>query len=225
LASVVLLVVEQLNGPPEFDFTDPSVWAIEDADQLRMAATRGVVASPAAEASIASHLAPLDIQEGQVVADIGCGSGYTLPWLSRSVGPEGKVYAVEYFSPAFRYLKERVSALGLDNVLVVQDRDDDVGLPPDSLDRSFLINVMHAFARSTGVSDEGKRFVASIFRATKPGGRVLVMDSEPGIAGSFGAISVEQLRSVYEAAGFETASVLRGSGPYRVVFLRPGEER
>lgn len=224
LASVLLLVWEWTNGEPELDFTDPKPWAIEEAEQLRMAATRGVVASPTAEASIRDHLAPLEIQAGHVVADIGCGSGYTLPWLSRTVGSDGIVYAVEYFGPAVRYLKERMPVLGLSNVRVVQDRSDDVALPEGELDRSFLINVMHAFIRSSGFSSDGTRFVGSIFRATKPGGRVMVMDSEPGTSGSkLGGVPIELLQRTYEEAGFTTVLVLQDQGPYRVVFERPGE--
>ncbi|HZP80442.1 MAG TPA: hypothetical protein VFB21_02275, partial [Chthonomonadaceae bacterium] len=47
----------------------------------------------------------LQLRPGGVVADIGSGSGYLLPYLSRAVGPKGIVYAEEIqedFLPALQ---------------------------------------------------------------------------------------------------------------------------
>ena len=56
------------------------------------------------------------VTEGQVVADLGCGPGYyTLP-LAESVGPEGKVYAVDSDEKAIRALEKKASSHGYHNI-------------------------------------------------------------------------------------------------------------
>jgi ubiquinone/menaquinone biosynthesis C-methylase UbiE len=56
------------------------------------------------------------IKKGQVVADLGCGSGYyTLP-LAEIVGPEGKVYAVDLGKTSIRVLQKKTDKGGYHNI-------------------------------------------------------------------------------------------------------------
>jgi ribosomal protein L11 methylase PrmA len=56
------------------------------------------------------------VKKGQVVADLGCGTGYyTLP-LAELVGPEGKVYAVDLGKRSIQALKKKVEKSGFHNV-------------------------------------------------------------------------------------------------------------
>ena len=56
------------------------------------------------------------VKKGQVVADLGCGSGYyTLP-LAELVGSEGKVYAVDLGKQCIRALEKRADKGGYHNV-------------------------------------------------------------------------------------------------------------
>ncbi len=56
------------------------------------------------------------VKKGQVVADLGCGSGYyTLP-LAELVGPEGKVYAVDLGKTSIRTLEKRAGKGGYRNI-------------------------------------------------------------------------------------------------------------
>ena len=56
------------------------------------------------------------VKNGQVVADLGCGSGYyTLP-LAEFVGPEGKVYAVDLGKQCIRALEKKVDKGGYHNI-------------------------------------------------------------------------------------------------------------
>ena len=56
------------------------------------------------------------VTKGQVVADLGCGPGYyTLP-LAESVGPEGKVYAVDMNEKAIRALEKKANKHGYHNI-------------------------------------------------------------------------------------------------------------
>lgn len=56
------------------------------------------------------------VTKGQMVADLGCGPGYyTLP-LAESVGPEGKVYAVDMNEKAIRAVEKKASKRGYHNI-------------------------------------------------------------------------------------------------------------
>lgn len=56
------------------------------------------------------------VTKGQVVADLGCGPGYyTLP-LAESVGPEGKIYAVDSDEKAIRALENKANKHGYHNI-------------------------------------------------------------------------------------------------------------
>ncbi|HXZ30539.1 MAG TPA: class I SAM-dependent methyltransferase [Dehalococcoidia bacterium] len=56
------------------------------------------------------------VKKGQVVADLGCGSGYyTLP-LAEAVGPEGKVYAVDLGKSSIRALEKKATKRSYHNI-------------------------------------------------------------------------------------------------------------
>jgi ubiquinone/menaquinone biosynthesis C-methylase UbiE len=58
------------------------------------------------------------VKNGQVVADLGCASGYfTLP-LADSVGPEGKVYAVDVNKKTIQALEKKVEKGNIRNIEV-----------------------------------------------------------------------------------------------------------
>ena len=83
----------------------------------------------------------LGLRPGNVVADIGSGSGYLLPHLSRAVGATGRVYAEEVqaeFLPALRR-----QAGTLPNVRVVLGTASDPRLPQSGVDCFVLLTVYH----------------------------------------------------------------------------------
>ena len=85
----------------------------------------------------------LAIAPGATVADVGAGDGYFVPWLSRAVGPEGRVFAVEVDAERVVDLEQLVADEGLDNVEVVLGGFEDPGLPDGEIDLVFLCNTYH----------------------------------------------------------------------------------
>ncbi|MFC2085431.1 class I SAM-dependent methyltransferase [Bacteroidota bacterium] len=57
---------------------------------------------------------------GQTVLDLGCGPGYLSYDLSKIVGPEGKVIAVDKSEKFTDYLKHRINEESLNNLQVIQ---------------------------------------------------------------------------------------------------------
>ena len=66
-----------------------------------------------------SVLASLEISPGDTVAEIGAGSGYWIGHLSKAVGPDGRVYAVEVEQSLFDELEELVKQEAYGNVEVI----------------------------------------------------------------------------------------------------------
>jgi ubiquinone/menaquinone biosynthesis C-methylase UbiE len=56
------------------------------------------------------------VSEGQVVADLGCGPGYYTIALAESVGPNGKVYAVDSDEKPIRAVEKKAKKRGYDNI-------------------------------------------------------------------------------------------------------------
>ncbi len=69
----------------------------------------------------------LDVEEGNIVLEVGAGSGYQAAILSKLVG-SGHVYTTEIIPELVEFAKKNLEKLGIDNVTVVQ-ADGSVGLP------------------------------------------------------------------------------------------------
>ncbi len=88
-------------------------------------------------------LGAIEIAPGDRVAEIGAGSGYWLPFLSRAVGPKGRVYAVEVEAELVEALEARVKRDGLGNVEVLLGRYEDPLLPDAGIDLAITSLTYH----------------------------------------------------------------------------------
>jgi arsenite methyltransferase len=117
-------------------------------------------------------LEALELKEGQVVADIGAGSGYfTIP-VAHAVGPSGKVLAIEIFQQMLDYIERRLEAEQLENVELVKVERDDPMLPPGGVDLILMVDVFHYIEDRTA-------YAARLRKGLAPGGRVAVIDFIP----------------------------------------------
>lgn len=121
-------------------------------------------------------LSYLNLQKGEAVADIGCGSGYFSYKFAHMVGKEGKVYATETNEDALAYLKKLIDKNNL-NITPLVGRLNDACLPENSVDTIFMCSMYHAvyIANLEFVKDE---FIESLKKALKPGGRLVIVDND-----------------------------------------------
>jgi ubiquinone/menaquinone biosynthesis C-methylase UbiE len=56
------------------------------------------------------------VQQGQTVADLGCGPGFYTLALAESVGPEGRVYAVDSDERAIRAVERKAARRGCHSI-------------------------------------------------------------------------------------------------------------
>ena len=115
-------------------------------------------------------LKALALRPGEVVADIGAGSGYFALRFARAVGDAGRVYAVDISPDMVRHLNRRLRDAGVRNVVdgALPDPDDPL-LPDASVDRFVIVDTWHH------VEDQAK-YLALMKRMLKPGGQVVHID-------------------------------------------------
>jgi ubiquinone/menaquinone biosynthesis C-methylase UbiE len=111
----------------------------------------------------------LDLKGGEVVADIGAGSGYhTLP-LAEAVGPKGKVLAVEIQQEMLDIIEKKMKAKGLKNIDLVLGTEKDPKLLPESVDVMLMVDVYHEI-------EDPYEMTEAMVKALKPGGRLVFVE-------------------------------------------------
>jgi len=111
----------------------------------------------------------MGLEPGMSVADVGTGIGYMLPFLSRRVGPSGRVIAEDIFDDFLASAKQRAQNQNLENVTFVKGTDTDPKLPEGALDIVLALDVYHHF-------DYPDKMLAAIHKALKPGGKLVVVE-------------------------------------------------
>jgi len=109
------------------------------------------------------------IRAGMSVADVGTGIGFMLPFLSRRVGPEGKVMAEDIFDDFLAAAKQRVEKAKLANVTFVKGTETDPKLPEGTLDVAMALDVYHHF-------DYPEKMLAALHKSLKPDGRLVIVE-------------------------------------------------
>jgi predicted methyltransferase len=115
----------------------------------------------------------LALKNGDVVADIGAGTGYFARRLARAVAPDGKVYAVDVAADVLEYLQQEAEKEGLRNLVTIVSQEDDPLLPADAVDLAFFCDTTHHIANRTG-------FYRRMLPGLRQHGRLAVIDYPPG---------------------------------------------
>jgi len=107
------------------------------------------------------------LRKGQIVLDFGCGSGtYTIP-AARTVGGQGKVYALDKDKEALDEVMRKARSAGLKNVERMETSGKlEIDLPDGSVDVVLLFDVFHDYyfpARG-----DRRRLLDEIYRVMKP---------------------------------------------------------
>jgi predicted methyltransferase len=167
-------------------------------------------------------VAACDLKPGMVVADVGAGTGLYTRLFAKAVGQDGQVYAVDIAPKFLEHIQKSSREAGLRNVTPVLCNPDSADLPPNSVDLVFVCDTYHHF-------EFPERTLASLHRALKPGGRLIVVDfiRIPGQSREWVLNHVRAGQEVVEkeiaAAGFRKAAEVKEvlKENYLVVFEKP----
>ncbi len=111
----------------------------------------------------------LGLKEGEVIADIGAGSGYFSFRFAHHLGDNGRVYAVDINPDMIVHMNRRIRDLNLKNVSTILAAPDDPLLPNASIDRFFICDTWHHI-------DNQPQYLALLKNMLKPGGQVIMID-------------------------------------------------
>jgi protein-L-isoaspartate O-methyltransferase len=111
----------------------------------------------------------MELKEGDVVCEIGAGSGYFTPFLATAVGSSGKVYAEDPQPEFVDILKQKKQRQGLRNVEIVLGTYTDTNLPDALCDVIFVLDSYHHFEWPRSMLDAMKRDM-------KAQGRLVIVD-------------------------------------------------
>jgi arsenite methyltransferase len=111
----------------------------------------------------------LGLKEGEVVADIGAGSGYFSLRFAHHIGDKGRVYAVDISPDMILYMNRRIREMQLKNVVTILSAPDDPLLMDASVDRFFICDTWHHIENKT-------QYLALMKKMLKPGGQVIMID-------------------------------------------------
>jgi ubiquinone/menaquinone biosynthesis C-methylase UbiE len=114
----------------------------------------------------------LRLKPGDIVADIGSGSGtFSIP-MAKAIAPNGILYAVDIDPKMLDYVAERARKEGLTNVRTVLGVPDDPKLPVKDVDVAFFHRVLHMI-------EHRQIYVNNTANYLKPDGRIVVIDKNP----------------------------------------------
>ena len=148
----------------------------------------------------------LDIKPGDVVVDLGCGSGYFALRLSSQAGKNGRILAEDIRRLPLVFLWFRTILKNDRNITVIRGDVTDPHLPPEHVNEVLITNTYHELTDSQAI-------LAHVRESLMPGGRLVVVDRTPKPS-DIGAsplaeheISAEQVEKELRRAQFEVVTL------------------
>jgi arsenite methyltransferase len=177
---------------------------------------RGEVPDAAALASLGcgNPTAVADLNEGEVVLDLGSGGGIDVILSAKRVGPTGTAYGLDMTDEMLALAQANARHAGVTNVHFLKGLIEAIPLPADSIDVVISNCVVN-------LSTDKPAVLTEMARVLKPGGRIGITDvvaedrltpEERLERGDFagcitGALSIGEYQAGLSAAGFEDVSV------------------
>lgn len=113
----------------------------------------------------------LGIEPGMEIADVGAGTGFFSRLISRRMGAEGTVYAVDIAQNFVDHINTIAQKEGTGNIKASLCSERSVNLPEASIDLAFICDTYHHFEYPYDT-------MASLHKALRSGGRVMIVDFE-----------------------------------------------
>jgi ubiquinone/menaquinone biosynthesis C-methylase UbiE len=155
-----------------------------------------------------------DLDEGEVVLDLGSGGGIDVLLSAKRVGATGKAYGLDMTDEMLELARRNQRESGATNVEFLKGHIEEIPLPNDTVDVIISNCVIN-------LSADKRRVIKEAFRVLKPGGRFAVSDivvrgevpaavrrsMELWIGCLAGALEEQEFRTLLAEAGFEKIEI------------------
>jgi ubiquinone/menaquinone biosynthesis C-methylase UbiE len=139
-----------------------------------------------------------------------------LPYLSRAVGPKGKVIGEDIAADFLDRARAKASADKIANTDLVLGTETDPKLPTAAVDVALVLDVYHHF-------DYPAKMLANISQGLKPHGRFVVVDFYRKDRPDHVRLDRDDVRKEIESNGFHFVSMQErtGNNQYMLIFEKP----
>lgn len=139
----------------------------------------------------------LGVKKGQIIGEIGVGSGYLTFHLAKKVGEGGKVYANEISRSLLETVKSEIKKKGIDNIETVLGGIEDPLFPEKNLDMIVMVLVLHHLDKPT-------EFMGNVKKYLNKDGILAIIERDSNIdrAHPPSFMSIRQVLGVLEESGF-----------------------
>ena len=128
---------------------------------------------------VARAVGALNIRSGEIIADLGCGTGHFAIALAKATGPSGMVYAVDVQTGPLESVQVRAEDLNISNIETIHadiEVQNSTGLADSTVSFSLFVNVLFQSTNRSAMIAEGVRIL-------RPKGRIAIIDWKKGASG------------------------------------------
>jgi demethylmenaquinone methyltransferase/2-methoxy-6-polyprenyl-1,4-benzoquinol methylase len=119
----------------------------------------------------------LELDRGQTVLEVGCGTGRNLPYLHAAIGPSGQIFGVDLSDQMLRRARVLCQRHGWTNVTLTRGAALEYCVPV-AVDAAL-------FSLSYSVMGDRERILRHVWSQLRGGGRLVIVDGKtiPGVVG------------------------------------------
>jgi SAM-dependent methyltransferase len=122
---------------------------------------------------VGNHLRFAEIEAGETILDLGCGSGIDAVLAVRRTGSTGRVIALDFLPEMLDRTSEAAAEAGIDNIETLEAEMESIPLADESLDHVISNGVINLSARK-------RRVLAECARVLRAGGKLSLSDLTVG---------------------------------------------
>ena len=166
-------------------------------------------------------LRAMGLKPGDVVADVGCGTGFLARRIAKIVGPTGRVYCEDIQEEMLDLMKQRADREGVTGIVPILGTVDDPKLPAGTADWLLLADVYHEM-------DDWQGMLMRLRPALSPRGKIALVearaeDNTASYINPAHRMSVRQVLAEWRPAGYRLVDLLEGLPSHHLFIMETGE--